>query len=314
MADRDAILLVHKNDHSLGYYDPDSGAEIGRVAVAPFPHGLAVTPDGARAYATQFGLALADDEGPGGSTVSVIDVALRRRVGALDCGPYRRPHGVALDRAGRLYVLSEAAGVLLVADDPESGGGFGPARPTGGEGSHMVSVTGDGRLAFASNMFSNTVTALDPRDPERPPVALPSGRRPEGSVLDADEARCFVACRGSGMIVAIDVAGLDLLEPIRTRPGPVRLCWDDRGRLLAACYEGRGVAVLDPADPEAQRFVPLPHSPVSIGFDPRRRRAMASTVGDRLCLIDPDRAELVGTIPTRPGPDPMAMVALKATA
>jgi hypothetical protein len=70
------------------------------------------------------------------------------------------------------------------------------------------------------------------------------------------------------------------------------------------------VAILDPADPDAQRFIPLPHSPVSIGFDARRRRAMASTVGDRLHLIDLDRAEVIGTIPTRPGPDPMAVVPL----
>lgn len=310
MALRDAILLVHKNDHSLGYYDPDTGAELDRVAVDPFPHELAVTADGRYAYATQFGVAMAEDEGPGGSTVAIVDVAARRRVGALDCGPYRRPHGIALDRGGRLYVVSEATGMLLVAGAPGAGGGFGPARPTGGEGSHIVAVTGDGRLAFASNMFSNTVTALDPHDPERPPEVLPSGRRPEGSVLDADEARCFVACRGSAMIAAIDVESLRLLEPIPTRPGPVRLCRDDCGRLLVACHEGRGVAVVDPDDPEEQRFIRLPQPAVSVGFDPRRRRAMASTLGDQLWLIDLERAQATRAIPTRPGPDPMAMVPL----
>jgi DNA-binding beta-propeller fold protein YncE len=307
MAERDAILLVHKNDHSLGYYDPETGAELDRIAVDPFPHEFALTPDGRRAYVTHFGVATAEEEGPGGNTVSAIDVALRHRVRSLDCGVHRRPHGVALDERERLYVLSEAAGVLLVADDPATGD-FGPGVATGGKGSHIVTVTRDGRLAFSSNMFSNTVTALHPHDPERTPIALPTGRRPEGSVLDRNEERCFVTCRGSGTIVVIDVGAIELLELIPTRPGPVRLCWDDRDRLLVACYEGKGVAVIDPADPDRQAFVRLPHSPVAIGFDAGRGRAMASTIGDRLYLIDLTRLEPIAAIATRPAPDRMALV------
>ncbi len=199
MADEPVLLVVQKNDHSLGYYGLESGCELDRVPLDPYPHEFALTGDRRTAFIGHFGVALAEDEGPGGHTVSVVDIPARRRVGTLDCGRFRRPHGIDLDAKGAVYAVSEGASRLLVARDPADGR-FGGDQPTGGQGSLWVTVTRDGCLAFVSNMVSNSVTVLFPQEPARPPVILPVGERPEGSVLDAAEQRLYVVCRESSQI------------------------------------------------------------------------------------------------------------------
>ena len=303
----DAIAVVQKGDHALCYYDLE-GEELARVALDPYPHEWAVSADRQRAFISHFGLALAEDQGEGGNTVSVVDLPGRRKLGALSCGGHRRPHGITLDNAGALYVLSEADSRLLVSRQPTSGR-FDSDQPSGGEGSHMVTVSSDGKTAFISNMRSNTVTVVFPDDPECPPVELESGRRPEGSVLDRNEQYLYVACRESARIMVVDVMNLQVLEPIRTRPGPVRLCWDHRRRLLAPLYHDRSLALVNPANHRIDH-VPLPANPVSVSFDADSGLALVSTLGDEVCVIDVESRSLERRIPTRADPDPAMLLQL----
>ena len=149
MGVRDVIVVVQKGDHSLGYYDFATGAEIDRVPVDPFPHEFSLSPDGRFAYLAHFGVALAEHAGPGGNTVSVVDIQARRRIGTIDCKSYRRPHDVVFDGNGWLYILSEGTSTLLVVKGLASGR-IDQMIPTRGRGSHMVSVSRDGSLAFCS--------------------------------------------------------------------------------------------------------------------------------------------------------------------
>lgn len=310
MAERDVLLVVQKGDHSLGYYDFAGGAELHRVPLEPYPHEFTLSPDGRYAYQCHFGVALAEDEGPGGNTVSIVDVAARRRTGGLDCGEYRRPHGIACDASGALYVLSEGTSHLLTAPDPAAGH-FERAQPTGGKGSHILSVTQDGQVAFSSNMFSGTVTALFPQDPERPPVPFPVGERAEGSVLDPQDERLYVVVRESHHIAVIDVKRLKLLEPIPTPPGPVRICWGPDGLLVVPLYHERALALVDPAG-GVRTVVPLPDRPISAGYHAESGTALASTFGDRVCCVDVRAGKLARSIATRSDPDPVAVVRLPA--
>ena len=311
MGARDVIVVVQKGDHSLGYYDFEAGTQIDRVVVDPFPHEFTLNPDRRLAYLANFGVALAEHGGPGGNTVSVVDIQARRRVGTIDCKTYRRPHDVAFDGNGRLYILSEGTSRLLVVKDAASGR-IDHAIPTLGRGSHMVSVAGDGSIAFCSNMESGTVTALFPMEPDRPGVVLPVGKHPEGSVFDEEERRLFVVNRESAEISVIDVLRLTVRESFRTPPGPVRICHDRRLGLLVALYHGRGLAIIDPDDPNRQRIVPLPEKAISIGFHATSGTALLSTHAHCVCLVDAVAGKLVRSIPTRSDPDPLAVVSLPA--
>jgi YVTN family beta-propeller protein len=306
MAAGAVMAVVLKGEHALGYYDFETGAELGRVAVDPFPHEFTLDPEGRRAYLAHFGVALAEDHGPGGHTVSVVDLAARRRVGTVECGEYRRPHDVAFDAAGRLYVLSEGAGRLLVLDDPASGR-IDRVLPTGGDGSHKLAVLASGAVAFSSNMYSNTVSALFPQEPERPPVVIPVGRRPEGSVFDPEERRLFVMNREDAQISVVDVGRLSVTATIAVPPGPVRVWRTPEGCLLVALYHDRSLAVLDPAGRVSMR-VPLPERPISIGYHAPSRTALLSTHAHEVCCVDLACGTLARTIKTGRDPDPMVVL------
>jgi YVTN family beta-propeller protein len=303
---RDVMVVVQKGDHSLGYYDFVTGDEIGRTPLDAFPHEFALSPDRRFAFSCHFGLPLAEDRGPGGNTVSVVDLSTRLRVGTIDCGPWRRPHGIAFDGKGRLYVLSEGAGMLLIVDDPASGR-IVRTIPTGGHGSHIVSVTGDGRLAFCSNMVSDTVTAVFPQEPERPAVVIPVGRRPEGSVFDADERNLFVVNRESAEISVIDTATLRLTRQIPTPPGPVRICADDEGGFIVPFYHRKAIGRFDHGG-TCQALLEVPEAPISIAFHAPSRTILASMHGDAVVLVDQTSFKTKYTIRTRHDPDPMAIV------
>ncbi|MCZ6842155.1 MAG: hypothetical protein O7G32_04910 [SAR324 cluster bacterium] len=309
MADRDTVIVVQKGDHSLGYYDFESGEEVYRIALAPFPHEFILSGDRRFAYICHFGVALAEDEGPGGNTISVVDLLARKLVATVDCGNYRRPHGIDLDGKGALYALSEGTSQILVIADP-LGGKVDRVQPTGGKGSHILSVTQDARLAFSSNMYSGTVTAMYLQEPKRAPLALPVGNRPEGSVLDEGGERLYVVVRESGQIAVIDVEGLRLLQPIPTPPGPVRICWGPPETLLVALYHEQALALVHPQE-GVGKVIPLPDKPISIGYHAPSGTALASTFGDRICLVDIATGKLARTIATRKDPDPAEVVRLE---
>ncbi len=306
---RTVMTVVLKGDHALGYYDFETGAELGRVAVDAFPHEFTLDPAGRHAYLAHFGVALAEDHGPGGHTVSVVDLAARRRVGTVECGEYRRPHDVAFDAAGRLYVLSEGASRLLVLDDPASGR-IQRALPTGGQGSHKLAVLASGSIAFSSNMYSHTVSALFPDEPERPPVVIRVGNRPEGSVLDPEERRLFVMNREDAQISVIDVRRLAVTETIAVPPGPVRVCRTPEGAFLVALYHDRSLVVLDPGGRVSLR-VALPERPISIGYHPPTRTALLSTHAHEVCCVDLGKGRLARAIKTGMDPDPMTVLELE---
>lgn len=306
---RDALVVVQKGDHSLGYFDLQTGAELHRVSLDPFPREMALAPDGRRAYVGHFGVALAEDPGADGRTVSIVDIRRRRRVGSLDCGEHRRPLGVAVDLAGAVYVLSEGAGRLLVWRRPTSGPPD-AALATGAEGAQLVTVSRDGSLAFVSHPRTRTVTVLFPGDPDRPPVAIRVGAGPEGSVLDEDERRLYVACREAAQVSVIDVKRLAVASTIRTAPGPLRVGHDGGGVLLVPLHADRSLAIVDMPAGLRQRRVPLPAPPVSIGYHRPSACALVATLGHEVCVVDVKKGRVSRRIPTRRDPDAAVVVSV----
>ncbi|MCL4744486.1 MAG: YncE family protein [Burkholderiaceae bacterium] len=309
MQARKVMVVVQKDDHSLGFYDFASARELRRVTLPAYPHEFVVNAQGTRAYICHFGLKLAEDEGPGGDEISVVDLPSATRIGSIRCTPWRRPHGIALDGAGALYVLSEAASRLLLIPDPDSGRIEG-ALPTAGRGSHIVSVTANGLWAFTSNMFSDTVSALDTTDPQRAPIVIESGDRPEGSAFDAGEKRLLVANRESANITVIDVARRRAIDSIDVPPGPVRIVRRAGATFLVALYHDQSLIALDADRRRVVSRVALPGRPVSIGFDRDSGHALAAMLPGGVAVVDVESATHLRTIATRPGPDPIVTLDL----
>ncbi len=298
------IMLVQKSGHALSFYDMASGAETARIALGEYPHEFVVDADQAFAYVTHYGVHNSGIEGPGGQTIFIIDIARRELAGQIDCGEDGRPHGIAMDAAGGLYVLSERTDTLLYKLDPRAGGGFDHGIKTGGTKSHLFALTRDGRRAYSMNLVSNDVTVFDPHDASTAPVAVRTREKPEGRHLRADEKLLYVTNRLSNCVSVIDTASLSITGEFPTPNDPVRIYHDEkRDRLLTANFGASSVSVFDARDGREVHRIETPAAPIALSFAPGFQHALISVDCDRLWIVDMDTMATVSEIETLAEPD-----------
>lgn len=201
----DILLLVQKCAHTFSFYDLDTKTALKHIVLPNFPHEFTVDVNERFAYVGIFGIETAWSRGhEGDHRIAEIDLVERTHTRMLDLWPYYRPHGMASDRDGRLYAMSEAHDMLLVFDEPTKQPVPNMAVPSGGVKTHLVTLTRDATRAYGVHLLSNTVTQFQPRDATVAPRAVMPGPRPEGNALSSDERTLFVANRGDDTLVEID--------------------------------------------------------------------------------------------------------------
>jgi YVTN family beta-propeller protein len=271
---------------------------------------MVLAPDGRLVYITDNGVMLLTDAGEGGNTVSIVDVAKRERVGVIDLGRFRRPHGIALDRhSGRLLVTTELPDRLLVLD-PAARQVVRDYDPRG-RTPHMVTLGPGGRVAFVSNSGSGQVAAIDVEGGEA--TVIPTGESPQGGVLARDGRRLYVTSRDASSIAILDTTSRRKVGEISTGGGPNRVALTPDGRLLVySLGKGSAVGFADAGTGEVVGRLPLEGSIVSLSLSPDGSRAFASAQElDRVYIISVPERRLIDTIrtPAGAGPDPVIELA-----
>jgi YVTN family beta-propeller protein len=312
-AAQDVLLVLLKGASALGYYTLE-GKMLGKVDVGRHPHEMVISPDGKFAYITDNGTMRIEQAGKGGNTVSIVDIAARKRVDTISTGKYHRPHGISYDPVRNyLAVTAENPDRLILMDakrrkvlrtfDPE------------GKTSHMVSFgPGDSgaEYAFVSNSGAHFVSVVQLTTGAT--KTIPTGQRPEGSILSRDGKLLFVANRESSSITVIDTARQAALGDIATGKGPVRLDLTPDGRMLiAALMHEHAVGFVDLATRREVARVAVEGDPVSISVSPDGQYAFASSEEkDLVHVISVADRKLVRSFPTEKGagPDPAILVSV----
>lgn len=303
MTKTDTLVLIEKSGHCIAFHDLAPAGAVERLPLAPYPHEMVADQERRLAFVGHYGVQKSTEAGIGGHEVFVVDIDRRRLVHTLDCRPYGRIHGLALDGAGRLYALSEAAGVLLVFDDPGRDRLASRAAPTGGLKSHLVSVTRDGATAYVTSLLTHTVTRIAPHDPSLAPRVLVPGVQPEGNCLSSDESALFVANRGSNTIARIDTKDFTVDRTVPVRADPTRLYRVGSDGLLVTHFKGRAVSLLDGGSLREIAHLPLDARPAAACVDPRRGTAHVSLDSNESLEIDLASLRIVGRRPTGAEPD-----------
>lgn len=267
-----AVLL--KGASAMAFYTMD-GKEIARTAVRPHPHEMVFSADGRYLYTTDNGTMRIEQEGTGGNFVSIIDVKARKKIGEIDLGKYRRPHGIDLDRAtGKLAVTTELPDQLLWIDPKTKK--IERTYTTGGKTPHMVVLGPGAKQAYISHSNSGNVTIIDLASGAI--KSLPTGTRPEGSVLSSDGKRVYVVNRESAKVTVIDTATQSIAGTIPTSKGPVRISRTPDGKqVIVACMHDEVVEFADTATLKVTgRTEKLPGPLVSLTVSPDGKYAFAS--------------------------------------
>jgi YVTN family beta-propeller protein len=294
-------MIVEKNSHCLSFYDRKTTERLRSIELSRLPHELAVSADRSRAYVSQYGLRNSAEIGDGGSAVAVIDLAELTLCRLIDCRPYGRLHGIALDDAGRLFVLSEAQNVLLGFDDPSMATGPSRAVSTGGIKSHLFAISGDGMFAYCCNLLGHTVTKVCPRDASIASIAVSPGEKPEGLWLNAGGSRLYVTNRQSNTLVAINTASMTVVKSMPTRDDPLRVYGTSDNRLLVLNCGDKSISIID--EESMQETAALSLTGIPLAGHVIGATAFISMTGDICLEIDLTNLAIVRTFQTKSEPD-----------
>lgn len=304
---REILLLVQKCAHTFSFYDAASGNAEKHIVLPNFPHEFVVDSVRQLAYVGHYGIETASHLGDmGGHSVFVIDLKKREHVTTLNLWPFYRPHGLAVDGKGRLFIMSEGHNALLRFSDPLARQVPDLAVPSGGYKTHLFALTKDAETAYALNLLSNTVTKIKPNDPTFAPIAVVPGPVPEGNVLSADESLLYVANRGDDTLVAIDTARMAMVASGKTRRDPNRVYRyrgaDGQDRLLTTNSGEQSLSIFG-LDLVEQRCVELPANPLALSFHPQERAAYISFQDEKVRRLNLDTFAFEQEIATLREPD-----------
>jgi YVTN family beta-propeller protein len=303
-SERPALAIVEKIGGSVGFYTAD-GVRVGAARVGAFPHEAVLSPDGNLLYVTENGVLWLTDEGDGGNAVAIVDVRAMKKIGTIDLGPFRRPHGIALDKGtGHLLVTTEKPHrLLLVAPGARRVLRDYDVR---GKTPHMAAFGPGGEWAYASNTDSNTVAAIHLATGET--KLIPTSAGPQGFALEPGGARLFVVCSGADKITIIDTKKQEAAGEITVGQGPGRLAITPDGKTLVYNLRAiEGVGFADVASRTQVATIPLGGRPLSLTMTPDGARAFSGVQDqDKMFVISvADRKILrMFQTPKGAGPDP----------
>jgi DNA-binding beta-propeller fold protein YncE len=307
---QETLLLVEKCSHCFSYYDIASGERIASIPLGEFPHEFVVDAARRYAYVGHYGVETSGHLGHGGTSIFQIDIQARRLARTIDIAPFNRLHGMQMDAAGRLYVLSEDRAQLVVIDKPETDSAPRRAVPVGGIKSHLFALTRDGQTAYAMNLLSHTVTKVRPHDAAAVPVVCAPGEKPEGFALSADEKTLYVTCRWSNTLCAIDTDSMQVLRRAPSRDDATRLYLYRDGRLVVTNYGERSLSVVDPATLKELAHVPMDSRAIALSYHPHQPLAFVSQANDRVGIFNMESLRFERFIPTQREPDVSQVVML----
>jgi YVTN family beta-propeller protein len=283
-AARDAFV-VNTGSGSVEMIDTASDETVDDpIDVGSAPGGIAITPDGKRAYVTNF-----ESE-----SVSVIDTVSGAAVTTIAVGLH--PRGVAINPDGtRAYVANEGSNSVSVIDTASNETVGLPitvgAEPLG------IAITPDGTRAYVANWSPGSVSVIDTASNETVGLPIPVGSNPVAVAITPDGTRAYVTNRGSDSVSAIDTASGAVATPITVGDGPMGVAiTPDGGRAYVADENSNGVSVIDTeSDDVVGGPITVGEWPRGIAITPDGKRAYVTNwFSDNVSVIDTASGALVG--------------------
>jgi YVTN family beta-propeller protein len=292
-----------------GFYGDAAVVDVNTNALvgAPFEIGsrqlgIAITPDGTRAYFT--------DYYGEGKDVIVIDTATRAVVGKpITVGS--EPTAIAIAPNGaRAYVANTGSGSVSVIDTATNTV-VGKPIPVG-EGPRGIAITPDGTRAFVADSYDDTVSVIDTATNTVIGLPIAVGQNPEAIAIAPDGSRAYVAngLFNSKAVSVIDTATNAVVgAPIMVGDGPNGIAITSDGkRALVTNFQSDDVSVIDLAT-NAAVGAPIPMDSGStngIAITPDGSRAYVSDESNSLGVID-IRAGTVLSAPVKVNNSPTAL-------
>ncbi len=295
------LLILSKNDRVLSIVDPATLRIVGRVPAGPDPHEVVASPDGTRAYISNYG-------GGTYNTLTVVDLVNQKSLGTVDLGALRGPHGLHF-AGGKVWFTAEPAKAV---------GSYDPATKTidgvigtGQNGTHMIYAFPDLSRLVTTNVGSGSVTFIERTAGPRPDwnaITVPAGGRVEGFDVSPDGKQVWAANAQDGTITIVDVASKNVTPFAANVRGANRLKFTPDGNLvLVSTLGGPDLTIIRASDRSEVKRIPVGRGAAGIQIQPDGARAyVACSPDDNVAVIDLKSFTIVGRIDAGKNPDGLA--------
>lgn len=303
-----ALLVLEKEDRSLAIVDPVSLKVAARLPAGDDPHEVAVSPDGALAFVSNYGAF-----GNPLHTISVIDLVHRQALTPVDLTPLLAPHGLE-EAGGKIYFTAELSKVIGRIDPLMRRVEW--VLGTGQNRTHMLQVNKDGSSIYTSNVMSDSISVIekDANTQGWRETVIAVGRGPEGFDLSPEGKELWAANSHDGTVSIIDLGSKRVVQVVSV---PTRMAnrvkFTPDGRMVLISDLGTGDLVfLDAKSRTEIKRINLGKGCAGILMAPDGSHAFVAVSRDnKIAIVDLKTMALTGQFMTGKGPDGMAWVAAK---
>lgn len=302
----DYLLVLHKDESTVGFLNPATGEMVRTIAVDLNPHEAAVSRDGKWAYVTC----------AGGNAVAVIDLKAGEVVKKIVHPDFKFPHGMDVTHDNRwLWLVSTYADKLFVISIPEHE--VVEVLPLEAKLTHMVHLGADGRHAYVVNIGSHNVTVIDVAT-RQVITTIAVGKGPEGFAVHPGGKSFMVANQEENTLYEISTETYELIYRRRLGTVPIRAVFSPDGRYcLIPNRESHDLSVVahrhvgatpEPSPWEIKR-IPVGRWPGGVIFRPDGAEAyVANNKTNDISVIDMQRLAEVRRMACGIHPDGMIWV------
>lgn len=278
------------NDNTVAVIDTGTNRVLTTIPIPTGPHGLVITPDGRRVYASS----------DGASSVSVISTITDRVVSTIDVG--RFPHGLAISPDGRqllvaVYGASQVAMIDTVRNEVVA------RIPVGNP--HNIAVSPDGRTAYVASQTpgADALVILDLMA-RRSIGAIPLEKTPRALTFSADGSALYFTLAGSDAVQVLDPLRNQIVAQIPVGASPHHPLPTASGKYVLVVSQGPGqVALIDPSSRQVVGTVSVGKFPHWIATSSDGRVAYVTNEGgNSVSVVDVETQRVLATIPVGNAP------------
>jgi len=258
------------------------------IAVGSYPDAIAVTPNGERAYVTNYN----------SNSVTPIDLVTGKVLPAIALGASAGPAGVAIAPDGRTAYVTDAGAIGTIGDtitpiDVATDKTLPPI--TVGPGPQGIAITPDGRFAYVADAgaivsgqtgpFGSTVTPVELAT-RKALAPITVGNAPTGIAITSDGSTALVTNLNSGSVSPIDIANNTAGSPIIVQGGPIAIATSAAQPTVAYVVDAistqsatGNVTPIDLANSTAGRPIYVGKNPQAIAISPDGKTAWIACYG-----------------------------------
>lgn len=309
----DTLIVGNKREHTVSFIDLTSGKEVRRVDTGKAPHEVAVSPDGKMVVIVSYRGA-----GYTGNTLHVFDVTTGNKIKVINLGRHNSPHGLKwIGETSKVAVTTEDSQHLVVANIAT--GKLQMAIPTEAEGSHMVVLSPDNKIAYVANIQGGSFSVLDLETGECKKV-VKAGQGTEAITITPDGKYLWVGNNRTRNIMVFDTHTLTRKDTIKTEGIPIRVEMSPSGQFVAVSEADMNrVAIFSTETRKLVKTVDLTpmggRVPVTLLWGPDGTKLwVATTMAARVLEINTQTWALTRVLEAGNGSDGLGYSQIKAVA